>query len=897
MEQSKPDDKVLRRALRTLSWYCPAHLREEIEGDLVQRFQNDVAAMSRPRATRRLIWNTLCYCRPGILMRRNHTSRTKGWPLLASHFRFAWRGIVRSKVFSFINIAGLAIGMTAFLTIVQYTSFETSFDTHHQDHERIFRLAFRQQKDDGTSLTSAKNFIGIRSLLEENFPEVEAHTGFWRIPANTDFVFRYNGRVYMEPGNYIFADSNFLKVFPVLEKGNAQKVLGDAHNLIISQRLARKVFGDDDPLGKQIEDIVDPNDDGTELVVGGVMRDFPENSHFHADLLSYMGHEWDTATFFWDTPSFYTYAKVRPGTDVRALTERLNTILEEKASAIPRLATNQVFLQPLSSIHLEGDFGDEYERNGSRTLTTIMALIGLAILVIAWINYINLETARFLTRTKEIGIRRVIGSSRLQIAMQFVVRYICMSAAALAISIALLYLLVPKLGVLTGIELHTVQWSNPAVLLTALVVFFVGSVIVAAYPAVMLTRLRPAEAIKGTSLAPDNRFLRKGLVTFQFTVSLVLIALMLVIYKQVDFMRLSNKKIGIGQVVALKNAFAYVNEEFDVKQTEFKALQTKLAQAAPVHLVSSSSAIPGTEIGFTLVNEIHRHKGDPYDPTRFKLLFMDYNFIPMYGLKFLAGRNYQETDPPENIDHIILNQTAVLALGFESAEEAIGQKVHFPLWQWMSPDTEIIGVLEDYHHEAIKKPVMPTIFFLNLGAFQQVYYSIKLEATSDPSTAIDELRRAWIDIFPDRPFEYFFLDEYYDRQFKSEIIFGRIFTLFSLLAIALCCLGILGMTIFEANARLKEISIRKTLGASVANLLALLSRDHLRVMALSGIIAVPLIWWGARQWLDNYPVHIPLALWFFVTPLAIVGLVLVVTSGFQTLRAAQTNPVDHLKQE
>jgi putative ABC transport system permease protein len=330
--QSPQDERLLERVLAMLSWYCPRHLREEIEGDLVQRFEKDIATIGRARAGRRLIWNALMYCRPEILRRRSHTARASAWALLGSHFRFALRGIMRSKVFSLINAVGLAVGMTAFLTIVQYTSFETSFDTHIPDHERIFRIAYQQQNEDGTTHTSAKTLIGLRSLLDENFPEVEAHTAFWRIPANTDFVFRYNGQVYMEPGNYIFADSNFLKLFPVLEQGNSQKVMSDAHNLIISRKLARKVFGDEDPVGKAIEDIVDPNDDGTEMVVGGVMKDFPGNSHFHADLLSFMGNAWDTTTFYWDNPNFYTYARVKPGTDINAFTDRLNRIMEEKAA-------------------------------------------------------------------------------------------------------------------------------------------------------------------------------------------------------------------------------------------------------------------------------------------------------------------------------------------------------------------------------------------------------------------------------------------------------------------------------------------------------------------------------------------------------------------------------------
>jgi putative ABC transport system permease protein len=298
------------------------------------------------------------------------------------------------------------------------------------------------------------------------------------------------------------------------------------------------------------------------------------------------------------------------------------------------------------------------------------------------------------------------------------------------------------------------------------------------------------------------------------------------------------------------------------------------------------------------VNEIKKNKTDPFNPTRFKLLFIDHNFIPLYGLKLKAGRNYLPGNKDEeNNGRIILNESAIYALGFNSIEEAIGKEVSFPLWSWMKPKSEIIGIVEDYHHESIKRPVMPMIFFLNLRGFQQVHFSVRVNAGSNPAEALSYIESTWKKVFPERPFRYFFLDDYYDQQFKSELHFGRVFGLFAGVAVFLACLGVLGITLFEANARLKEVGIRKVLGASVKNILALLSKEHFRVAMISSVAACPLIYLLASQWLTNYPVRINVTAIIFALPIAVVVLLIVVTSSFLTWKVATSNPVDHLKHE
>jgi putative ABC transport system permease protein len=524
----------------------------------------------------------------------------------------------------------------------------------------------------------------------------------------------------------------------------------------------------------------------------------------------------------------------------------------------------------------------------------------------AWINYINLEAARFLKRAKEMGVRRIIGSSKNDLMLQCMVEFLCLTIIAIFAAAFLLYFIIPYFAMLTGISASHTEWLTPRVVLAALAIFIMGTLFVGVYPALFLLKLNPVTTLKGHfGNRGSGKFVGKSLIVLQFTASLVLVAMVLLVSRQLDFMRVTNKKIALDQVIALRNPTAYSNQQLQLKHQDYKLFENRLLENSAVKMVASSSAIPGTEIGFSYINLLKRDLGEPYDPTVYKTLFVDYNFIPVYELKILAGRNFDRpvNDAPviepwldATWTTIVLNETAVRKLGFRSPEEAIGETVNFQLFDDFQK-YRIIGVVEDYHHQAIKSAVYPTIFAMNFGAFQQVYYSIRLQEGTHPQDAIGMIQRTWKRVFPEKPFEYFFLDEYYDQQFKSEVRFTAIFTFFAVVAICIASLGIIGMTIFQANARMKEISIRKVLGASLANIISLLSRSHLIIVLLSATISAPLIFFIGSLWLATYPVRIEISPLFFVIPLLIILAAVVVTSFFQTWKAATTNPIDHIKHE
>ena len=821
--------------------------------------------------------------------------------MLQSYFKIAYRHVAKDKSFAFINVLGLSVGIAAFLLIMQYVSFELSFDDIHIDKDEIYRVAFEQYENEELRNNSARNFLGIQSLVKDNFQEVKASTAFDRTAPQAYFLYNYQGKKYYEQESFYQMDSNFFKVFPsLLMRGNPLTVLSDPHNLVISEKMAKKIFGNEDPIGKKIENKSLSYSPVSDFVITGVLRDVPINSHFHPNFiaLSFFGDEGNIANY-WTGPRAYTYLTLEPGSDPDEITNRLNLLLRKLEIENPKIKGTKVFLQSISDIHLSSNLHDELEPNGNKTLVYIISVVGIIVLLLAWINYVNMETGRFTKRTKEVGVRRVIGSSKSDLALQFVVEYFCITILACVIAASLSALILPHFSYLTGVPIDAFRLASPIIWMTGIGIFFIGTAIAGIYPALFLVRINPITTLKGKFTGTRQGVLtRKSLIVIQFTASMVLVAFLLVIGNQLDFMRLTNKKIDLEQVISIRNPTVYANDDDSVNYSEFSALKNKLLENHLIKNVTSSSVVPGAEIDEYFTNRLKRNLNDPDDPTQYRMLFVDYNFIPFYKLKLKAGRNYsQEMGDEENWYKIILNENAMHHLGFNNASEAINQEINLHLWGRDFKKYKIVGIVEDYHQEAIKKEVDPIMLSLNHSRFQQVFYSIKLNANVNPQDGLSYIEECWKSVFPNKPFDYYFQDDYYDQQFKSEVHFARIFTLFSGVAIFIACLGIMGLTLFEINSRVKEISIRKVFGATVSNLVALLSRDYLRLLVVSALFCTPLIYYSTSEWLRNYPVHIELNLLFFILPMILIVVLVILVSGVQTVKAANSNPIDNLKYE
>lgn len=889
---------MLRFAFKILRMFCPPRLVEQIEGDLLQRYARDIVSHGLRAARRRLIWNTIGFFRPGIVLRNQITIKRNG--MIFHYITLSFRSILRNRVFSLINITGLAVGSVAFFLIIQYVSFEMGFDRFHKNHQQLYRVVHQQVRNGEVVNSSAMTYIGVRKLIYENFPGVSA-TGIAVTPIDLGITYGYKGQTIWTHGKLLRADSAFFKVFPdLLLKGNATTALTAERQLVLSEKLAANTFGGEDPVYKVLDDLsdIDDSDENRLIEVTGVFRDLPAESHLQFDAIRGIESGWDTVRHYWNNPGLHTYVSVPENADINSMQSRLNELLTRVAEDFPEITGARVFLQPITDIHLTPGIGDEMEPTTNVSLPLILATIALAILLVAWINYINLETARFVTQAREIGIRRVVGSTKRELALQHVIRYFVLNLIAFAIAAGGFYLIVPYFSLMTGIPIDRLTFDRPIIWMSALTLYLLGSILVGVLPALMLLKINPAAIVKGNLLpGTSSGRLRTSLVVAQYVASVTLIIFVVVANDQLTFMRSTDKKVDVERVIAVENPLAY-SGSFEGNWDTYPALEEALLKHPAIKQISMSSNVPGRPINFTLVNEIRRNEKDPYNPARFKLLFIDHHYMDLYGVKVKAGRSYNYSplkNYEENNAVIVLNEAAVHALGFSSAEEAINQHVWLNLWG--SIDRTIIGVIEDHHHESVKQLVQPTIYYPNDGAHQQVYFSVRLNKGADVHEAVALIEAAFKKVLPQNPFSYFFIDELYEKQFKSDLHFARIFGLFSGVALFLACLGILGITLYEANTRLKEISIRKVLGASLTSIITILSRKHFRVIIVSLLIATPIAFYASSQWLLDYPVRITLTWGPFVIAAVSITVLTFAASIIQTTRAASTNPVDHLKNE
>ncbi len=885
---------LFRRVLRLLRLFCPDHLSEEISGDLIQRFEKDVKTVGVAKAKRRLIWNAIRFFRPGIILRNKFSSEFQANSMITNYFKMAMRHLIRKKAYSVIEVGGLAVGMAAFFLIVMYASFELGFDRFHKNADQIYRVAYLKYENGSVVNSSTKNYFGLGPFLKENFGEVVDVVRFYRWPANTGAVLMAGEKIFNER-RYFFAEDSFFKVFPsLLEQGDPVKCLQGHNSVVLSRSLALKMFGTTDALGKVVSrlDLKDSH-----LTVTGIMRDTPEQSHFSVDVLIPYDEDWITPLEDrWKYANELTYITLKPGVNSADLQDKLNAALSTVQKDNPDYAGASMLLQRVSDIHLHSNLKDEIEANGNHAFVYGIGIAGLVILLISWINYVNLEISQFLGKAREVGIRRIIGSSRGQILLQFLIQFVCIFTLALVLSSILIFFLKPYYFILTGIS------DLPEVALTwewllVGIFFVVGSIIAGVYPALFVIRFNPVHALKGYLGKFQGALLKKGLVTFQFAASIILLAFILIVYRQLEFMRSIQRNMDTEHVLTVYNSTSYTVFEDSLRKEKTLAFREKLLQHAEFENVTASSVVPGDPIGFTYHNLTKRSLTDPDDGVPYKVLFVDYAYIPVFGLKLKAGRNYsEERGEDKNHDTLILNESAVRALGFKSAEEALGQDVYFMVtFDWKK--YKIAGIVEDYRHESAKTPMLPTIFFLHNYVGQMTYYSMRMSAKADPSVALKVAETAWAEIWPGKPFDYFFADQHYDQQYKSEIYFGRISFVFAAVAIFLACLGVVGISLFETNARLREVGIRKVLGASITNIVSLLSQSNMRMIVLSAVMSIPVIWFMANRWLASYPVRIDVSLYYFLIPFAAILFLVLFASGFQILKAANANPVNHLKNE
>lgn len=797
-----------------------------------------------------------------------------------------WRTLIKNKTYTLINIAGLALGMAAFILISAYVNFEKSFDRMHPDAANIYRVESQFYRGNNLSDSWATSTNGYATAMKSNFPEIESFVRMdWH---NSERVVKYNNIKFREE-HVCFADSNFFSFFayPLL-KGDKLTALNEVNSIVISQSAAKKYFGSDEPLGKYLD--ITTLENSYHCVVTGVFKDVPANSTMQFNFLV----SWNTVPKFekdfWYLHESYTFVKLKPHASP-ALVEARFPELAERYKTGPSLKDLKwaIKLVPLTDVHLNAAKANEIETKGNRFAVNFLNIIAYIILLIACINYINLATTKSVDRAREVGIRKVSGAHAPQLIMQFLTESVIINLAALIV--ALVLVLTGRYGIMNylyGQGTYSLLFNNALYL--KLIAVFIGSIMLSGiYPATVLVRMKPITVLKGRfTFSKSGVLLRRGMVAFQFMSSVLLIAGTFAVYRQIVYMNSQSTGVNIDQTLVLKMP---VNTPDYNRLTE--NFKTSLQSFAGVKAVTLSGAIPGKEVGKNLAN---RRFGAPKSEERtYEMLRADYDFIPTYGLQVIAGRAFDRNRPADSVG-LVMNEEAAKQFGFASPQDAIGKKVWIETLD--KEPNQIIGIVKNYHQQSLQKNYTPVIMFMDpkLPWIPADYISVKING-GNMRQMVNNIQAAWDNTFPGSPFDSVFLDDFYNRQYAQDTQFGHLFTAFASLAIFIACIGLFGLTAYAAARRTKEIGVRKVLGASVQNIISLLTWDIVKLIIISGLVAIPIAYVFISQWLDGYAFRVALTWWQFVLPVLTLLGIAVATTIFLTFKAALANPVGSLRNE
>jgi putative ABC transport system permease protein len=789
--------------------------------------------------------------------------------MFRNYLRVAFRNLWRQKSFSLLNIIGLTIGMTAFFLIFLYVCFEFSYDSFNTKGDRIYRLVADGKSPSETLHYNAPPTPVIQNLLPE-FPELESVV---RVSLGDDWMVIRGDRTF-RVDNVATADSNFFKVFDyTLLKGDPNTVLKYPNTVVLAESEAKKFFGNANPIGQTLT-MSRFKFTGT---VTGLMKDMPENSHLNAHMIFATNAVDTNETQNWDEYAYNTYLLLKPGANAAALQAKLPAFIQRIGGAA--LARTQqkptLLLEPLKDIYLYST--RDGSARGNITNVRIFSIIGAFILLIAGINFVNLTTARSGERAKEVGIRKVIGATQPMLAAQFIGESIILSLIACILAASLSGLLLPAFNHLAGKEISAGIFSQPRYLLILLGLSVLIGIIAGIYPALVLSSFQPVSVLKGRfSTGMRGLFLRKALVIVQFTIATGLIISTLIVYNQLHYMR--SQDLGFN-----KDQELILDTRGDSARPAFKQ---EIAMIPGVRSVTMSSNVPGNNLyyGSAELENVH----GVMQNINISPCVTDYGFLQQFGIGLIAGRDFSKAFGRDSTS-VILNETAAKVLGYADPAGAVGKRIRMFGGQGI-----IIGVTKDFHFRSLQEPIKPMLIGLNPGGCDLL--CVKVDGRQLPST-FASIEHKWKQTLWDRPFDYFFMDEYFDRQYRTEDRFGNLFLYFAILAISISCLGLMGLASYSTLQRTREIGVRKVVGASVAQIVILLSRDFVKLVGWSFIVAVPPSWLLMHVWLNGFAYRINAYWWIFLAAGGMALLIAIVTVSFQSIKAALANPVKSLRSE
>lgn len=788
--------------------------------------------------------------------------------MFKNYFKIAWRNITRHKAYSTLNIAGLSIGMACSILIFLWVQHELNYDRFNTNADRLYRLTARSG-----DFKAAVSPAGMAAGLQAELPAVKASV---RISKPSENLIETNGKKFTEK-RVFFADSNFLQVFSYkLLSGDAKTALSDPGNVLITSATAKKYFGNEDVLGKLIR--VNNN---ASFKVAGVLANPPTNSHLQFDILFPMStlarSDYDLQNKVWGNFNFYTYLLLdeqvaSSQTALADLTKRITTIQRQHAGG----SKIEFYLQPLTAIHLHSDMQIDLPGNGNIQYVDIFFVVAILILAVACINFMNLATARSARRAKEVGLRKVVGASRLQVMLQFLGESLIIAFISLLIAAGIVALALPAFNMLAGKQL-TIHFSDGKLWLGLLCIAFITGILSGSYPALFLSGFKPVKVLKGKiQIAGGNLIFRNALVITQFVVAIILLAGTAAVYKQLNFIR--NKNLGFN-----KSNLLYITMTGELWNKQ-QALKNALQQNPLTAQYSVISDLPTTLV--TGTTDIDWPGRNPDDKTVVPSIDVDENFTDVFKTQMLAGRSFSTAFKGDSSNYVI-NEKAMHLMGM-NINNTVGQNIRFG-------DTKgtVIGVVKDFNFKSLQYAIEPLVLRLNK------YGGIVMVRTQPNNTeaTIKTLEKISHTLNPAYPFTYHFLDADLDNLYQREQQMGSIFNLFAILAIFISCLGLYGLSAFLAEQRTREIGVRKVLGASVFGIVYLLSANFTRLIIIAVFIAVPVSWFAINNWLSNFAYHVDVSWTIFLTASVFAILIAWATVSYESIKAAVANPVKSLRTE
>jgi ABC-type antimicrobial peptide transport system permease subunit len=791
--------------------------------------------------------------------------------MLRNYLKTAWRNIQTSRVYSFINIGGLAIGMSVAMIIGLWVWDEISFDKFHKNYDRIAQ-AWQFVKFDAEKSSYNSMPIPLAAELRNNYSDFKAVSV---ASYNRDAILVSGDKKLLQKGMY--SEPDFPKMVTPQMISGSWNGLADMHSIIISETLAKAMFGNDDPLNKLIR-----LDNKADAKVTGVYKDFPSNSSFQETyflapwkLLTTMDDYADYAQDKWDENSFQVFVQLKEGADINTISAKIKDIRMKLEN--PPAYKPEFFLHPMSKWHLYGDFKNGVNQGGLIKLVRMFGIAGIFVLLLACINFMNLSTARSEKRAKEVGIRKTLGSSRSQLIRQFFSESLLISFIALTLCIALVQLLLPFFNTIAGKHMN-ILWSNPFFWLFTIAFCLITGLVAGSYPAIYLSSFQANNVLKGSFKAGRLASLpRKVLVVFQFSISVVLIIGTIVVFKQISHAK--DRPIGYDN-----NGLIEVNMNTPDLKGHYEAIRFDLLNTGVVAEMSESSGSVTADYGGVTAISWKGKTADEHPLIMVNSITYDYG--KTIGWKILQGRDFSKQFLTDS-SSMILNRTAVNLMGLK---DPLSETIRF-----RNQDFKIIAVVDDMIKGSPFEPVKPTVFWVNYGGVTTV--NIKLASTAATSAALTKIESVFKKYNPSAPFEYKFVDEKYAAKFATEQRIVRLAGFFAVLAIFISCLGLFGLASFVAAQRTKEIGIRKVLGASILNVWLLLSKEFLLLVFISLLIASPAAWYIMNNWLQNYQYRIELSFWIFALAAFSAILITIITVSFQAIKAALSNPVKSLRSE